>query len=329
MNGRPLEDYGRVLVIKLGALGDFVQALRAMAEIRRAHPKARITLLTTPPYAELAEASGSFDAIDTGGRPQGLGELLALFARLRRGRYQRVYDLQTSSRSAGYLWAFAPLFPEWSGISAGASHRHRNPRRDLMQNLDRLWDQLAAAGVVEPLPEGSAPGPDLAWAVAASDREPRPLEERLGIKRPYALLAPGASPGRPRKRWPAQSFADLARALEQMGLTPVVIGGPQEAELGDAIAGAAPSTVVAAGRTRLVDLAALGARAALLVGNDTGPTYLAALAGAPTLILFSGDSNPALCAPCDDRIAVLQSDDLADLPATQVIKAVQVLLGCA
>ena len=329
MSGRPLADYERVLVIKLGALGDFVQALRAMEEIRRAHPKAHITLLTTPLFAELAQASGWFDAIDTGGRPKGLGGLLGLYARLRRGRFQRVYDLQTSSRSAGYIWAFAPAFPEWSGISPGASHRHRNPRRDLMQNLDRLWDQLAEAGVVEPLPEGQAPGPDLAWAIAASDREQPPLEERLGIKPPFALLAPGASPGRPRKRWPAPGFADLARALEEMGVTPVVIGGPQEAELGAEIARAAPSTVIAAGGTSLVDLAALGSRAALLVGNDTGPVYLAAFAGAPTLILFSADSDPALCAPRSDRIGIMQSDDLTDLPATQVIKASRVLLGCA
>jgi ADP-heptose:LPS heptosyltransferase len=329
MSGRPLGDYERVLVIKLGALGDFVQALRAMAEIRRAHPKARITLLTTPPYSELAQASGYFDAIDTGGRPAGLGGALGLAMRLRRGRYQRVYDLQTSSRSAGYIWAFAPAFPEWSGISAGASHRHRNPRRDLMQNLDRLWDQLAVAGVVEPLPEGSAPGPDLAFAVATSDRERPTVAERLGIETPYALLAPGASPGRPRKRWPASGFADLARELEQLGLTPVVIGGPQEAELGQAIARAAPSTIIAAGRTKLVDLAALGARAALVVGNDTGPTYLAALAGAPGLILFSADSDPALCAPRMERITVMQSDDLADLAATLVIKGARVLLGCA
>ena len=329
MSGRPLADYERVLVIKLGALGDFVQALRAMAEIRRAHPKAKITLLTTPAYAELAEASGCFDAIDTGGRPKGLGGQLSLAMRLRRGRYQRVYDLQTSSRSAGYIWAFAPAFPEWSGISPGASHRHRNPRRDLMQNLDRLWDQLSEAGVVDPRPEGSAPGPDLAFAVAASDRERPPIEERLGMTAPYALLAPGASPGRPRKRWPAQGFADLARALETLGVMPVVVGGPQEAELGQVIAKAAPSTVVAAGRTKLVDLAALGARAALLVGNDTGPTYLAALAGAPSLILFSAESDPTLCAPLSPRITVMRSDDLADLDSTQVIKAARVLLGCA
>jgi ADP-heptose:LPS heptosyltransferase len=329
MSGRPLAEYERVLVIKLGALGDFVQALRAMAEIRRAHPKARITLLTTPPYAELAQASGYFDAIDTGGRPKGLGGLLALFLRLRRGRFQRVYDLQTSSRSATYIWAFAPALPEWSGISPGASHRHRNPHRDLMQNLDRLWDQLAEAGVVEPLPEGQAPGPDLAFAIAASQQERPPLEQRLGIGGPYALLAPGASPGRPRKRWPLRGFIDLATALERMNVTPVVIGGPQEAELGRAIAEAAPGAVVAAGRTRLVDLAALGARAALVVGNDTGPVYMAALAGAPTLILFSADSDPALCAPRGDRITVMQSEDLADLGSDEVIKAARLLLGGA
>lgn len=329
MSARALADYERVLVIKLGALGDFVQALRAMAEIRRAHPKAAITLLTTPPYAGLAAASGYFDRIDADGRPQSAGGLLALFARLRQGRYQRVYDLQTSSKSAGYIWAFAPAFPEWSGISAGSSHRHRNPRRDLMQNLDRLWDQLAEAGVVEPMLEGSAPGPDLSWAVAASDGEGSPIQTRLGIQQPYALLAPGASPGRPRKRWPLHSFIALAAALESMAVTPVVIGGPQEVELGEAIQKIAPTTVVAAGRTELVDLAALGARAALLVGNDTGPTYLAALAGAPTLILFSSDSDPALCAPRSDRIRVMQSADLADLPATEVIKAARVLLGGA
>jgi ADP-heptose:LPS heptosyltransferase len=114
-----------------------------------------------------------------------------------------------------------------------------------------------------------------------------------------------------------------------MGVTPVVIGGPQEAELGQAVAAAAPGAVVAAGRTTLVDLAALGARAALVVGNDTGPTYMAAFAGAPTLILFSADSDPALCAPRGGRIRILQSENLADLTATAVIKASRVLLGCA
>jgi ADP-heptose:LPS heptosyltransferase len=316
-----------VLVIKLGALGDFVQALRAMAEIRRAHPAARITLLTTPPYAPLAEASGYFDSIDAGGRPEGLGGAVALARRLRRARPQRVYDLQTSSRSRNYFYGFAPGFPQWSGISPGASHRHRNPRRDQMQNLDRLWDQLAQAGIVDPLPEGLAPGPDLSFAVAAAQADPPGPVERLGLSGPYALLAPGASPGRPRKRWPATAFAAIARVLLDDGFTPVVVGGPDEADVGGAIVRAAPGAVSAAGRTRLIDVAALGARAALLIGNDTGPAHLAAFAGAPSLVLFSGDSDPALCAPRTPRVRILRRDDLADLSVEEVKKAARLLLG--
>jgi ADP-heptose:LPS heptosyltransferase len=326
---RPLAEYKRILVIKLGALGDFVQALRAMAEIRRAHPQAKITLLTTPAYAELALASGYVDAVDTDGRPKGVLSALALFARLRLGGYERVYDLQTSSRSSTYFYLFTPLFPEWSGIARGASHRHRNPRRDLMQSLDRLWDQIAEAGVVEPVAEGAAPGPDLGWAIAAAERERPPFSQRMAIPKPYALLAPGASPGRPAKRWPVQAFADLARNLEALGVTPVVVGGQQEIALGEAIARAAPSTVVVTGRTKLVELAALGAQAALLVGNDTGPTYLAAFAGCPALVLFSSESDPALCAPRSRGVHVLQKADLNDLSVAEVTNAAKLLLGRA
>jgi len=67
----------------------------------------------------------------------------------------------------------------------------------------------------------------------------------------------------------------------------------------------------------------------VLIGNDTGPTYMAAFAGAPTLVLFSGDSDPALCAPRSASITVLQSDDLSALGVEEVTKAVRLLLGGA
>jgi ADP-heptose:LPS heptosyltransferase len=326
---RPLDAYHRVLVIKLGALGDFVQAMGAMAQIRGAHPNARITLLTTPTYADLARASGYFDDIDTGGRPSGALATLKLILRLRWGGYERVYDLQTSSRSKTYYYAFSPRFPEWSGITNGASHQHKNPRRDHMQTLDRLWDQMAEAGIVQPLAEGLAPGPDLSWAVAAAAHQIPPLAERFAIARSYALLAPGASPGRPGKRWPVQRFTELAQALATMGMTPVVVGGTQEIALAEAIVRGAPSALALTGRTTLVELAALGAEAAVVIGNDTGPTYLAAFAGAPSVVLFSSDSDPALCAPRSARVTVLQRDDLADLSADEVTKAVSRLLSGA
>jgi ADP-heptose:LPS heptosyltransferase len=315
-------------VIKLGALGDFVQALHAMEAIRRAHAKARITLLTTPPYADLARATGHFDAIDVGGRPQGLREALDVARRLRAGGFERVYDLQTSSRSSVYFYAFAPRFPEWSGISRGASHRHRNPRRDRMQNLDRLWDQLAEAGAVDPLPPGQAPGPRMGWATAAAGPASA-IAGRFGVRAPFALIAPGASPGAPRKRWPARNYAALAQALERMTLTPVVIGGDAETPLAETIAAAASSTVALTGKTTLIELAALGAGAALVVGNDTGPTYLASASGAPTVVLFSSVSDPDLCAPRWGPLTTLRSQTLGDLSVETVTKAVQLCFGAA
>ena len=64
----------------------------------------------------------------------------------------------------------------------------------------------------------------------------------------------------------------------------------------------------------------LGAKAALAVGNDTGPLHLAAAAGAPTIVLFSKASDPTLSAP-RGRVAILQAENLADLPVAQVAQA--------
>ena len=111
----------KVLVIKLSALGDFVLALAAMKKIREAHKRAHITLLTTPPFEALAKASPYFNAVETGGRPQGPGEWMALRRALKQARFDRVYDLQTSAASSRIFHLMRPFPPEWSGIALGAS----------------------------------------------------------------------------------------------------------------------------------------------------------------------------------------------------------------
>ena len=70
----------------------------------------------------------------------------------------------------------------------------------------------------------------------------------------------------------------------------------------------------------------LGARAALAVGNDTGPLHLAAAAGAPAIVLFSKASDPALSAP-RGRVAILRADRLEDLPVAQVAQAANSLVA--
>jgi ADP-heptose:LPS heptosyltransferase len=311
----------RILVIKLAALGDFVLAFGAMKKIREAHPDAQITLLTTPPFADLARASSLFDAIETDGRPKARGDLLAMLLRLRRARYDRVYDLQTSSRSSSYFYALWPNPPQWSGIALGCSHPHANPGRDQMHTLERQADQLKFAGIWPDAPTapGSAPSPDLSF-ILKSDA-PRLSPEHFGLSGPYALLIPGASPHRPGKRWPVGHFAALACQLVEQGLTPVVVGGPGEAALAREIQGRCAKAVDLTGKTDFAQLAALGARAAVAIGNDTGPTHLVAAAGAPTLCLFSNESDPALCAPRGMRVAVLQAPLLADLGVSSVLSA--------
>src|SRR5579872_7416613 len=157
----------RILVIKLGALGAFVQAMGPAAAIRAHHPGAEITLLTTAPFAELARMSPYFDAVWVDDRPSlwTPRRLLGLRRRLREGGFGRVYDLQTSDRSSFYFHLMGPgRRPEWSGIARGASHPHANPARDAMHTLDRQADQLNRAGIE------AVPVPDLGWAVGAIER---------------------------------------------------------------------------------------------------------------------------------------------------------------
>ncbi|MET0338465.1 MAG: glycosyltransferase family 9 protein [Caulobacter sp.] len=309
----------KVLVIKLGALGDFVLALAAARKIREAHSLARITLLTTPPFETLAKISGYFDAVETDGRPEDAAGTRVLLKRIRAARYERIYDLQTSGRSSRYFYALLPFPPKWSGIARGAAFRHKNPDRDHMHTLERQADQLKAAGIWPDAPTapGEAPPPDLSWMGDT------PI--RIRPSRPFVLLVPGASAHRPEKRWPAERFNEVARYLDDAGYDVVVIGGEQENPLARIIAKGAKGVRDLTGRTDFAQIAALGSQAALAIGNDTGPLHLITAAGAPTIALFSSASDPDLCAP-RGHVTIVRSDDLNDLPAETVLTAARAML---
>ncbi len=294
----------RILVIKLGALGDFVQGFSPFAAIRAHHPGAHITLLTTRPFAGLARASPWFDAVWDDGRPSWLDlpALARLARRLRAGRFGRVYDLQTSPRSSRYR-LFVGRGAEWSGVVAGASHPHANPQRDAMHTVERQRDQLMMAGI------DHFPAPALDW-----------LDGDLSgfdLPRRFALLLPGASPHRPGKRWPLPHFAAFAAALPFPAL---VCGGPAEAVLGAELEASGLINLV--GRTSLPQLAAIARRAEFTLGNDSGPTHLAAVAGCPTWALFGAESEPFRCAPRGPAAHWLRHVPLAELTPASVLHSV-------
>ncbi len=318
----------KILVIKLSALGDFVLALAAMKKIRQVHKRAHITLLTTPPFEGLAKACPYFNAVETDGRPSGLGEWVELRRRIKAARYDRVYDLQTSAQSGRIFHMLAPFPPEWSGIAAGCALPHKNPARNSMHTLERQADQLKYAGIWPDAPTepGSAPGPDLSWVL------PKPSQLRPvpgGVKpRPYALFIPGGSAHRLDKRWPAERYGQLGRILFERGYDIVIIGGLQESALARQIQRDVGQARDLTGRTDFAKVAMLGAKAALVVGNDTGPLHLAAATGAPTVVMFSNASDPSLAAP-RGHVTVLQAENLAELPVSAVLQAANALLPAA
>lgn len=296
----------RVLVVRLSAFGDFIQALGPIAAIRRYHADDHLALLTTRPLAGFADELGYFDEVMVDERPGPLAfaSWLALRRRLRQGRFDRVYDLQTSHRSAAYAWLLRPQMPEWSGIAWRCSHPHANRDRDRQHTIDKQAEQMLMAGIY-PTPLPSLP---------LDRRLPQSLSER-----DFVLLVPGSSPKHPEKRWPAEQFGVLAQAIDGVGYVPVVVGSKPEAALGAAICEACPTTVDLIGGTDLGLLGALAQRAALTVGNDTGVCHLAAAAGCPVIVLFSGGTDPARCAPRGRLVRVLSEPDLNNLASNAVV----------
>jgi ADP-heptose:LPS heptosyltransferase len=301
----------RILVVKLGALGNVVLSFGPFAAIRRHHAVAQITLLTTAPYAAWLASSHWFDDVWIDERPQwwDLRGWLSLRRRLIDGGFDRAYDLQTSGRSSRYYQLLPPASRrDWSGIAHGCALPDRDPNRNRLHDVDRQFGQLRQAGVMLREP------PDLSWCqgdISAFDLPAR-----------FALLSPGSSPHRRLKRWPVTRYRDLAAELAARGVMPVVIGTAPEQGLGAATLEGIPGGIDLTGYTDFAQLASLARAASLAIGNDTGPMHLIAAAGCPSIVLFSRDSDPALCAPRGSRVRVLRRPDLDQLEVAAVLQAV-------
>lgn len=299
----------KILVIKLGALGDFIQALGPMAAIREHHKDAHITLLTTKPFENFAKDCGYFDTIWLDERPKfpNIKQWLDLRKRLNNGQFKRVYDLQNNDRTAFYFRLFKKPKPEWVGVAPGASHRNTSADRTKGHAFDGHVQTLGLAGIkninVDPLK----------WMTADI--------KHFKLQDPYILLVPGCAPERPEKRWPAQKYGELAKALNNAGYQPVIIGTKAEQDAAAEIKNACPATLDLCNQTSLAQIATLARNAAGAIGNDTGPMHLIGATGTPCLVLFSSHSNPVKHAPKGDQIAVLQKDNLDELDAQTVLKA--------
>jgi ADP-heptose:LPS heptosyltransferase len=311
----------KILVIKLGALGDFIQAASPFNAIRLHHKAEKITLLTSPDFMDLANASPWFDHVKIDHKPNFLQikTWLSLRKWMRTSGFARIYDLQTSDRSNFYYKMMKPLNklnpkPDWSGNARDCSHPHDNLHRDLMHTLERQKEQLHIAGI------DSVPPSDFSW-INADIR-------KFGLQNTFVLLAPGGAAHRPAKRWPGLYYQKLIQYFASKKIQVALIGGKEEISLLNELATTNPICISLAGATNLLELFSLARNSLIVIGNDTGPMHVAAVSGCKTIVLYSSESDPTLCAQRGDDVTIFRKNNLFDINPTQIIEHLSQTLRC-
>jgi lipopolysaccharide heptosyltransferase I len=282
-----------VLIVRLGALGDLVHALPAAAALRDAWPEARIDWLVDRRYRALLEFVPIIDRrVVVGGSDV---SLVSVVRALRREHYDLAIDLQGLMKSAAlarFSAANAVLGFETSQLRERAAqcfYTQQASRSADPHVIAKNVNILRAVGVVAktwrfPLAVPPSPIVDVvrrAMGLSAGQR--------------FAIVNPGA--GWPNKQWPPDRFGRVARHVSAtQGWPTVVLWGPGEQPLAEAVVAASEGAAYLAPPTTLGDALAVIHAAALFVSGDTGPLQLAAALGTPIVGVF-GPTDPARNGP--------------------------------
>jgi lipopolysaccharide heptosyltransferase I len=275
-----------ILIVRLGALGDVVHAVPAAAALRQAFPDAGIDWLVDARHRDIVDLVTVVNRAIPLESPTLAGWTAAVRV-LRHTAYDVAIDLQGLMKSALLARASGAArvvgFSIWHLREKAArpfySDAHDAEGGHVIRKNLRL---LRAIGVEDD--EIRFPLADVPSRALDS------LRERIPAARRFALINAGAA--WPNKRWPPDRFGELAAFLDDAcGVTPVVLWGPGEQPLADAVIAASSNTAIAAPATGVADLVALTRASALVVSGDTGPLHIATAVGAPTVSLF-GPTDP-------------------------------------
>lgn len=319
----------RLVAIRPGALGDALLTFPVLSWLRHHVPSVRIALVARRDVLLLAQSSGVADDVSPYEDPA----------------WSVLFADEPASRGLAYQICSGARVVAWFGADDGVVRRNllalgasavvvapgkpvQSCQRHMALQLGEGLAQLGypAPATVEELVEVSPPvRPSdecrdriLSW-LSAHDIEARRL----------VAVHPGS--GGDAKRWPAESFAALLASLAADGYSPMLIEGPQDTgvvrEILSSLSLLAGSVPIA--RDLPVErLAALLGRCAAYVGNDSGVTHLAALAGCPTVAIF-GPTDDALWRPLGRRVLLARAATgrVADVPVDSVAALVRDLLA--
>jgi heptosyltransferase-1 len=315
---------GRLLIVRLSAMGDVIHTLPAVHALREAFPRAHIGWLIEERWAELLCAPGaSRRGARSAARPlvdevhavnlkvwgkspfsiSTLQRVATVWNDVRGAHYDTAVDLQGAMRSA----VLARL--SGSRVVYGAAEPREAPaslwytRKVVTLGKHIVEQNLSVAEALCENQKGSAA--DVSHDVPRDQQAEARVEQRLaeyGVGE-FAILNPGAGWGA--KRWPAERYGEVARALAEKGVRSILNYGPGEEELVRSAQGASGGAARAM-RCTITELIALTRQARLFVGGDTGPLHLAAALRVPVVAIY-GPTDPARNGPYGTRSVVLRS----------------------
>jgi heptosyltransferase-1 len=303
--------FKNILITKPSSLGDIVMALPALRALRMSYPEAKISWLIRPEFAPLIENHPFIDEIIIFDRkllgkawfhPGAFGALMSLIRKLRRSKFDVIFDFQGLFRTASLVWLsgckqrfgmanareFATIF-----------YTDKIPQDiECIHMVDFYLKIIQVAGASDFGVEFVFPqNPD------AENSVDKLLASR-GINGDYAVLISGSA--HQDKCWPSECFAQLADKISsQYNLSIVATGSASESGIVEKIQEKAKVPIAnLAGQTSLSELVALLKRAKLAVSNDTGPGHIAAAIGIPLVLIF-GRSNPIKFEPYKRKHCVM------------------------
>jgi heptosyltransferase I len=310
-----------LLVVRLGAMGDVLHTMAAIAALRAALPGMKIGWAVEERWAELLSAGSELRS-----GPRGAARPLvdsvhilntkrwrrALFAAdtrtqiahafrsIRAQKYAKAGDFQGAMKSA-----LVARFSRAQEI-IGMAHPREAPARLLYgrqvnttgEHVIEQYHSLAEAIAGRPLPISSCEFPHDPDAEAA-------VGAKVGAHEKIVVLNPGV--GWAAKQWPAERYGEVAKRLASDGMFPVINFGPGEEHLAHAAEAASAGSATAISFS-LSELIALTRRARLFIGGDTGPMHLAAALKVPVLALF-GPTDPARNGPYGTKSIVLRNPE--------------------
>ncbi len=275
----------RILVVRLGAMGDVIHALPAVASLKHSFPHSRLAWAIRPRWMPLLEDNPFID--DVIPLEKSLRGTVSAWRKLRSARFDLAVDFQGLVQSA---------------LVASAS----KPDRVVGRHRSQAWERAAALFYSSEVKTTSAHVVDqnleIAAAAGASNllrTFPMPEGSPEGSlpEEKFVLTSPLAGWGS--KQWPLESYTELARLLDM----PLVVNGPPDAA--DILGRIRGARVHLSGIRGLIHATR---RAYAVIGVDSGPMHVAAALSKPGVAIF-GPTDPARNGPYGGSIRVLRTKD--------------------